>query len=126
MKVDPSVYHEFCNLFESFRGHVVTVKLSIYDRLGGENAIANISEKLYSKVIVDDRIKYFFTSTDMTRLKEMQKNFLMSATGGPKKYTGKNLKEAHANIKINDIHFNAFKENLLLTLKELLVDPQTF
>lgn len=42
------------------------------------------------------------------------------------RYTGKSLKEAHANMKINDIHFSAFKDNLLLTLKELLVDPQTY
>jgi hemoglobin len=49
--------------------------------------------------------------------------FLMGATGGPKKYSGKDMKEAHKNLKVNDIHFNSFKENLLLTLKELNVDP---
>lgn len=123
MKVEPSVFHEFCNMFESFRAHIVSVKLSIFERLGGENAIANISERLYAKVTADARIKEFFVNTNMTRLKEMQKNFLMFATGGPKKYNGKNMKDAHAHIKINDIHFNAYKENLLLTLKELLVDP---
>lgn len=71
MKVEPSVYHEFCNLFESFRTHIVTVKLSIYDRLGGEPAVAAISERLYTKVLADARIKEFFMKIDMTRLKEM-------------------------------------------------------
>ena len=52
--------------------------------------------------------------------------FLTYATGGHNKYSGKNMKEAHAGIKINDIHFNAFKENFLQTLKEMLIDPQTF
>lgn len=33
------------------------------------------------------------------------------------------MKEAHSNLGITDIHFNAFKENLLVTLKEELVDP---
>ena len=42
------------------------------------------------------------------------------------RYSGKSMKDAHSKIKINDIHFNAFKGDLLVTLKELLVDPQTF
>lgn len=58
-------------MFESFRGHVVSVKLSIFDRLGGENMIAIISERLYSKNLADPRIKEFFVSIDMNRLKEM-------------------------------------------------------
>lgn len=113
MKVDPPVFQEFCGMFESFRGHVVSVKLPIYDRLGGESAIGIISDRLYSKVLADPRIKDFFTSIDMTRLKQMQTYFLMSATGGPKKYSGKSMKDSHAHLKITDIHFTAYKENLL-------------
>ncbi|EAR82986.2 protozoan/cyanobacterial globin family protein (macronuclear) [Tetrahymena thermophila SB210] len=126
MKVEPSVFHDFCGFFESLRPQIVTVKLQIFERLGGEAALNNLSDKLYQKVTADDRIKDFFTNIDMVKMREQQKNFLMLATGGPNMYKGKNMKEAHAKLKINDLHFNAFKENLLLTLKEELVDPQTF
>ncbi|KAL4427204.1 hypothetical protein ABPG74_013408 [Tetrahymena malaccensis] len=126
MKVEPSVFYDFCGLFESLRPQIVTVKLQIFERLGGEAALVNLSDKLYQKVTADDRIKDFFVNIDMSRMREQMKNFLMLATGGPNMYKGKNMKEAHAKLKINDIHFNAFKENLLLTLKEELVDPQTF
>lgn len=71
MRVEISVFHEFCAMFESFRSQIVTVKLSIFDRLGGENSLSVISEKLYQKITADDRIKGFFVSVDLNRLKEM-------------------------------------------------------
>lgn len=41
----------------------------------------------------------------------------MKAFGGPNVYKGKDMKEAHKNMKITDYEFDAIKELILSTLK---------
>ncbi len=36
-------------------------------------------------------------------------NFLVQALGGKNIYKGRNMKEAHLALNLNDIHFNVFK-----------------
>lgn len=45
------------------------------------------------------------------------------AFGGPNQYTGKDMREAHQQMKLTDVHFGAVAENLVATLNELSV-PQ--
>lgn len=39
--------------------------------------------------------------------------------GGPKEYSGRSLREAHAHLEIMEEHFTAVAENLQTTLEEL-------
>ena len=98
---------------------------SLYEKIGGEKAIDVAVDIFYKKILADDRIKYFFESVDMVKQNKMQKNFLTFAFGGPKNYTGRNLKDAHSRLVrekgLNDSHFDAVMENLGATLKELNV-----
>jgi hypothetical protein len=55
----------------------------------------------------------------MAKQRIMQKNFLTMAFGGPKKYTGKTMKQAHAGLGITETHFGAIAGHLSATLKEL-------
>lgn len=99
---------------------------SLYEKIGGEKAIDVAVDIFYKKILADDRIKYFFESVDMVKQNKMQKNFLTFAFGGPKNYTGRNLKDAHSRLVrekgLNDSHFDAVLENLTSTLKELGVE----
>ena len=97
---------------------------SIYDRLGGEKAIGVAVDMFYEKVLADTRINHFFQHVDMKRQASMQKAFLTFAFGGPQKYTGGTLRNAHAKLLekgLNDGHFDAVMEHLGATLKELNV-----
>ncbi|MDP2104742.1 MAG: group 1 truncated hemoglobin [Desulfobulbaceae bacterium] len=97
---------------------------SIYDRLGGENAISVAVDMFYDKVLADPRINHFFQDVDMKRQSRMQKAFLTFAFGGPQKYTGSTLRNAHTRLVekgLNDGHFDAVMEHLGATLKELNV-----
>ena len=49
--------------------------------------------------------------------------FLAYAFGAPMKYTGKNMRDAHAHMKLTEHHFNTVAEHLIDTLHELNV-PQ--
>ena len=97
---------------------------SLYNRIGGEAAVSAAVDIFYRKVLNDDRIKEFFDDTDMDRQIAKQKSFLTMAFGGPKNYTGKDLRTAHAPLVKRGMghqHFNAVVELLGETLAQLEV-----
>jgi hemoglobin len=96
---------------------------SIYERLGGEAAVDAAVDIFYRKVLADERISSFFDDVDMDRQRAKQKAFLTFAFGGPNSYAGKDMRAAHARMKLTELHFNAVMENLGATLAELGVPP---
>ena len=77
----------------------------------------------YSKVVADPLLKPFFIHIDMVRQSGKLKAFLAYAFGAPMAYTGKNMRDAHAKMPIQEAHFNAVAGHLVATLQELKV-PQ--
>ena len=92
---------------------------TLYERLGGEDAVDAAVDIFYDKVIADERINSFFLDMDMVAQANKQKKFLTMAFGGPNDYSGKDMRNAHAHLGVNEEHFNAVVENLANTLKEL-------
>lgn len=68
---------------------------SLYERLGGEEGIARVVDTFYDMVLADPRVAHFFANTDMAKQRRHQTLFLTFATGGPNKYTGRSMREAH-------------------------------
>ena len=97
--------------------------MSIYEKIGGEDAVDAAVDIFYKKVLSDDRINHFFDSIDMSNQIQKQKSFLTVVFGGPNKYTGKDMREAHKHMHLTEKHFGAVAENLVSTLHELSV-PQ--
>jgi hemoglobin len=91
----------------------------LYDRLGGEAAVAAAVDLFYQKVLADDRIAGFFTSVDMKSQAAKQRAFMTLAFGGPGHYSGKQMRAAHADLELTDLHFDAVAEHLAGTLNEL-------
>lgn len=90
---------------------------SLYDRLGGNAAItAVIADFVDKQVVPDARINKFFAGSDLTRLKKLLVEFTANATGGPEKYTGRDMKSSHAGLKITVADFNALVEDLAKSL----------
>jgi len=101
--------------------------MSLYEEIGGESAVNAAVDIFYRKVLRDSRISAFFEDVDMERQAAKQKEFLNMAFGGPARYTGKELRQAHAHLVargLNDSHFDAVVENLAATLKELSVPDE--
>ena len=97
--------------------------MTVYDDIGGEAAVDVAVDIFYRKVLADNRVNEFFTTVDMEAQREKQKAFLTMAFGGPNKYAGKDLRQGHKDMKLNEGHFNAIAESLVGTLEELNV-PQ--
>ncbi len=93
--------------------------MSLYDKLGGADAIDAAVDIFYRKVLADERISEFFDDIDMDAQRTKQKAFLTVAFGGPNNYSGKDMRDAHKNMSLDEGHFGAVAENLVATLQEL-------
>ena len=99
--------------------------MSVYEKIGGADAVNAAVDIFYRKVLSDERISEFFDTADMEAQHAKQKAFLTMAFGGPNSYTGKDMREAHKHMNLTEEHFGAVAENLVGTLEELSV-PQEF
>ncbi len=97
---------------------------SLYHKLGGKAALDAGVESFYVKVLKDDRIKHFFEDINMNKQRRKQKEFLSAALGGPITWKGKDMREAHADLDLEEIHFTAVAEHLQKTLEELKVPKE--
>jgi len=96
---------------------------SLYHRLGGKAAVEAAVDKFYVKVLADKRINHFFEDINMTTQHRRQKAFLSAAFGSPVAWKGKDMRRAHEDMTLTEVHFNAVAENLQKTLEEMKV-PQ--
>jgi hemoglobin len=94
---------------------------SLYDRLGGKDAITAVVDEFVANVAADTRINAMFANADITNLKTKLVDQICEATGGPCKYTGKNMKDAHTGMNIKDADFNALVEDLVKALDKFNV-----
>lgn len=85
---------------------------SLYDRLGGKTAIIAVIDDFVANVAADKRINGFFAKADIPHLKMELVDQVCAATGGPCKYTGKDMKTTHAGMGIASKDFDALVEDL--------------
>lgn len=97
---------------------------SLYERLGGRPAVAAAVENFVDRTGRDPRLNARFSNTDIPHLKAVMVDHIGEATGGPFKYTGKDMRTSHAGMKITDAEFGFFMENLKATLDELKIGAQ--
>ena len=97
---------------------------SLYDRLGGMDAINAVTESCVARVGGDDRANKKFVRTDIERLKKEVVDQLCEATGGPCTYTGRSMRETHTGMQTAAGEFEVVMQHLVAALDELNV-PQT-
>ena len=103
---------------------MTTQTKSLYDRLGGADAINALTESWVARVGGDDRANGKFARTDIERLMKEVVDQLCEATGGPCTYTGRSMLETHAGMKVTAGEFDVVMQHLDATLDELNV-PKT-
>ena len=94
---------------------------TLYDRLGGKDAITAVIGDFVGNVAADKRINARFAKTDIPHLKQMLVDQVCQATGGPCTYTGKSMKDAHQGMKITETEFSALVEDLTMSLDKFKV-----
>jgi hemoglobin len=98
-----------------------TAERSLYERLGGKDAITAVVEDFVANVAADARINARFAKTNIPHLKQMLVDQICQATGGPCTYTGKSMPVAHKGMHITEAEFNALVEDLTRSLDKFKV-----
>ena len=75
---------------------------SLYERLGGETNIRKIVNDVLDKNSSNPLIGYHFQNVDMNKLKQSVFEFFSMGTGGPHKYTGRDMRITHTGMNINE------------------------
>jgi hemoglobin len=94
------------------------VERSLFERLGGSGAITAVVEDFSARCAGDSRINAKFARTDIPRLRSMLIDQVSEASGGKAKYTGRDMKTAHADMGVTAGEFNALVEDLVATLNK--------
>jgi hemoglobin len=94
---------------------------SLYDRLGGKPAIETVINEFVSIVGADQRVNHFFAKTDLVHFKAMMVDQVCEASGGPCKYTGRDMPTTHRGMGVTDADFAAVVEDLVKALDKLQV-----
>lgn len=91
---------------------------SLYERIGGVDAIAAVVDSFAARCAGDDRINRKFERSDIPRLKKMLVDQVCEAAGGPCTYTGRDMREAHEGMGVTAGEFDALVEDLVVTLDQ--------
>jgi hemoglobin len=94
---------------------------TLYERLGGLDAIMAVVDSFVARAAGDDRINMKFARTNIPHLKKNFADQLCEVTGGPCTYTGRSMPEAHGGMRVTAGEFDAFIQDLEGTLDELNV-----
>jgi hemoglobin len=94
---------------------------SLYDRLGGKDAIKAVIHDFLGNVAADTKINARFAKTKIPDLESKLIDQVCQATGGPCKYTGKSMADAHKGMKITEDEFNALVGDLKKSLDKFKV-----
>lgn len=129
-KVPQTEIDELVGIVASTRKDIVEVaKKPLWDRLGGEAGVRAVTREFLATAAKDpkaniDRDKnYPLTQQRVERVEELVVEFISSVTGGPRKYTGRDMKNTHAGMKITEEEFQAAAGHLVAALKKFQV-PQ--
>jgi hemoglobin len=103
---------------------------SLYTRLGGEPAITAVVNDFVNNSAADPTINFTrkgegkewnATPEAVAHLKKMLVEQICQATGGPQKYTGRDMKTVHKGQNITEAQFNALAAQLVMSLKRFKV-----
>ncbi|NUP29898.1 MAG: group 1 truncated hemoglobin [Nocardia sp.] len=102
-----------------------TTTTTIYEQIGGHEALEAVVADFYTRVLADEELAGFFSGTNMSRLRGKQVEFFAAALGGPEPYTGAPMKQVHQGRGITSRHFGLVAGHLTDSLTAAGVGEET-
>ena len=95
---------------------------SLYDRLGGYDALAAIVDDFLPRLLEDPGLGVYWRGKckdSLTRDRQLIVDFLASAFGGPVMYLGRSMKVSHEGLRITDEEWQRFIGHVTAALRNL-------
>jgi hemoglobin len=99
---------------------------TLYQRLEHAGGLRRIAHGLYVRVLADPQLVAYFkhlTERDLRWLHWHLLTFLAVVTGGPNRYAGRDLRQAHSDLDITGEAFDRLCQHLLAAMADLEVTP---
>jgi hemoglobin len=97
---------------------------TLYQRLGGYDAISAVVHELLSHLMADEQLGRFWANRGddgIAREKQLLIDYLCSSAGGPLLYTGRDNKTSHKGMGITQSDWDIFINHLKTTLTQFEV-----
>ena len=97
---------------------------SLYERVGGYNALAAVVDDFVGRLVADKQFEKFFIGHSIDSKKRIRQHILdqfCAATGGPCIYTGREMKTSHAGLGITETEWDAAAKHLTASLDKFKV-----
>ncbi len=85
---------------------------TLFADLGGQKGIDRIVEKSVDNYLADPRIGAIFDESNIERIRAQLKDHFCMVAGGPCKYAGHSMSDAHRGLHLTNANFNALVEDL--------------
>ncbi len=102
----------------------VLVEKTLYERLGGYDALAGFVDDLIPRLTTDPEIGVYWRghcTNSMRRERQLIVDFLCEALGGPVIYTGRDMRTSHEGLHISERDWDVFVRVTVATLDKLEV-----
>jgi hemoglobin len=102
-------------------------KKSLYERLGGYDALTAVTNDLLPRLQGDPQLGRFWKNRSddgIAREKQLLIDYLCASTGGPMYYTGRDMKTSHKGMKISESDWTAFLGHASATLDAFRVPSE--
>ncbi len=100
---------------------------SLYERLGGYDAIAAVAAALMVRIKDDDKLRRFYDNRGadgIAREQQLLVDFLCASTGGPMVYTGREMKPLHVGMRLDEEDWKRAMAHLNAVLEAFEVPEQ--
>ena len=97
---------------------------SLYQRLGGYDALAAVTDDFIGRLATDKELAKFFvghSQDSLGKIRQLVVDQLCAATGGPCVYIGRDMKTAHKGMGITEAQWNTAAAHLVATLDKFKV-----
>ncbi len=92
---------------------------SLYQALGQDAGIASLVDALLERCYTDPRISALFKDSERDDLNRLIREQFCVEAGGPCKYSGRTMAEAHSGLELKHAEFDAFVEVLILAMEDV-------
>jgi hemoglobin len=96
-----------------------------YAALGRHPGIRRAVDQFYERIAADATLTEYFDGADMDRLRLHVVELLAASVGGPNRYTGRSMAQAHRGLHITDGAFDRVLGHLNATLVDVGADDRT-
>jgi hemoglobin len=94
---------------------------SLYERVGGREAIAAVVDDAIVNFAADERINRRFGNASIPKLRHNLVDLLCLRTGGPCRYDGASMSDAHEGMQIRAEEFDAMIDDIARSLDKFRV-----